>query len=314
MALQRSLSAEAILFDLVTGLRPSDESWVAAICSTPMTATSEVVTLSGPGNVPPVEKMRGAREVGELRDVETRILNDTFQSSFRVKHKEQLYSPPQLISSRSAQLLTRWQQHWGDLASVMVNEGALPESLVYDGQPFFSANHSDYRSGTQSNIVPVSGITAPGAPTGEEMVRAIFAGIARMETFRDDHGKPQHRNPRQFLLVHHPTLLPSVAAALGSTQLANGQTNALVTFGGYSFETHSDSRMDAANGWDEGFALFVRDMRSFVRTTVEEGRVLALLGGSDYNWETLGWAFGIHGTRGIQYASWDSAVRVEMST
>lgn len=293
---------------------PSD-GWVLDVAGDVLRSDQPRETFVGLGSVAPMEKWDGAREERELVAFDHPIENDTFQTSLVVRKRERMYDHTQQIERRIDDLTGRYGQHWNKLAAKALDVGTLAGSLCYDGQPFFSTTHNDGRGEPdQSNLLNV-GAPSGAAPTKDEMHDAIFRALGTFVALKDDLGEPRNEDQRSFVLLYPPHMMQAVAGAIGSPMLEGGTSNDLVAMGGYTFRPRAEPRLSLAGtqDWTLSFALLSTDGRALARMEVEGPNITSKAEGSDYEHDTGNHSYGVDATRGLGYAAWQSAMRINFA-
>lgn len=294
-------------------LRPDPAtSAIEQISGPPISSNQRVETHAGVGNPPQLRRMEGRRMAHDLRDIVYPIPNDKFELTLRVQRDEILFDKTGQVMQKIAGIRQRWADHWAHLAIQALNVAG--STACHDGANYYSTSHSEHRSGTQSNLVTVSGLSSATAPTGKDVHKALWAGIKQFSKFKDDVGEPAHSMPTEFVLQFPPDMLEGVAAALNATQLADGTTattNVIVAVGQYRFNMQIEPRLTAT---DE-ILLHVADGRALRRQVVTgaELRIEQKAEGSDYAFDTDGHEYGILTYRGLGLGDWKSSIKLKLA-
>lgn len=137
---------------------------------------------------------------------------------------------------------------------------AAEASICYDGQYFFDTDHSEGKSGTQSNIVTFdisdegTGGTA-AKPTVDTMEAAIDRGIEQFAALKDASGKYINKSAKNFVIVSGLGYRSAIRRATKLEIMANGRQNIITTGGDYTFKHYVDPGL----GWTNQFAMFRAD-------------------------------------------------------
>lgn len=153
------------------------------------------------GNNPAVREWLDERTSGRPDEYEYVIKNRKWESTLEIKREDVDADQYGQIRLRVQQLAWAARRHKEKLVIQTLVDGTT--GLCYDGQPFFSANHSSGKSGTQSNSV-----------TAAFSVSALQAAIIAMMNFKDDQGEPLGIVPDTILVP--PALMWTVREVLES--------------------------------------------------------------------------------------------------
>jgi len=149
------------------------------------------------------------------------------------------------------------------------------------------------------------------APSVEEMQQTILRGIAAMLAFKDDRGEPMNESARRFLVMVPVGLyLTAVAAVSELTTAALAPNLNPNLIAGMTVDVQMNARLT----WTDSFAIFRTDSptKAFIRQTEQEIEMKAKAEGSEFEFDTDSWQFGIDGWRGVGYGDWRRAIYVTM--
>ncbi len=271
------------------------------------------------GMVPPVTEIVGARTEQQVREIGPWTVTCKLMGvGMRVTREELTLDKTGRVAERVDDLVGRWKQNWHRELMIALKLGE--STACYDAQSFFDTDHAEGKSGTQSNDI-TSTAAVPATPTAAEYQTAIFKSITTLHTVKDDQGEPSWRRPMSFALFIPPAHIEAVAGALKSAAIPGGAgaSNALVSYGQFEFEIVSDPYLATTIGgaaWTTKFALVARSGRAFMRQDQKGWQQLveAKKDGSDYAYDTFGFAFGISGKRVLTYGDWKEAVLCTFTT
>lgn len=262
----------------------------------------------------------GARQAQILRKKEYSITNAKYESTLVIPKEEVERDKSGLLQERMSMFAQDVVAgHWESLGTTLLNAGA--SGLAYDGVAFYSASHVWGDSGTQSNLLTSSAlsaldVTTAAAPTPAEMARIILGVVAHMQGLKNDKGRLINGSARAFQ-IHCPTVnfYSAAVQAVASERLSeSGQIdNPLrgLALAGFKFSvvpnydlTDTDAiqvfRTDGPLG-----ALILQD---------EQEPELSVLGpGSDFYFENDAYKLGVNARRGAGYGFWEYAVNATIS-
>jgi phage major head subunit gpT-like protein len=308
----KSLAPEAVRGFLMHSLdlrnNPQYDAFVNSIAGAPVASPTGQNTYVDLGLLRQMRKRHGPRKVERLRETKFTITNEPYENSLVVYDWEVRRDQFGLVQKRIGQLRETYFMHWQILTSQLL---ALGETeLSYDGVAFFSASHVEADSGTQSNLITITGVVAPDAPTVAEFKRAVWAAISKWRTLKDDFGEPSYLNtsdvwlviPHYYEQVANEALNPRQADTTATTLVVEGTTFHLVV----------DNRQGAASGEPlyRAIELFLGNQTPIVRQTELDLE----LGYKDETFDNRRELYGVDTIRGIGFGDWKSAIKVKLST
>ena len=171
-------------------------------------------------------------------------------------------------------------------------------SLCYDGQPFFSASHSEGESGTQSNIYTGTGTTLA-------QLKADIDGCeARMMAFKDDVGEPVNEGTMKIGIVCHPAMMRSFAE-LNTLSQISGSDNAMK---GRISQITVSGRLTDSNDWY--FANIGEGIKPIIRQIRKPVTFAALEGQSDNGFMRKTYHYGVDSREVFGYGLWQKMIKV----
>lgn len=170
--------------------------------------------------------------------------------------------------------------------------------LCYDGQPFFSASHSEGQSGTQSNIQTGTGVTLANLKDD------IDAAEAKLLSYKDDTGEPWNEGTVKLAIVCHP-LMKRKFEELNTLSQINNSDNGMK--GRISHITYS-SRFTDTN--DYYIADISGDMKPIIKQKRQDPEFNSLEADSDNGFMRKQYLYGIDYRVGFGYGLWQKMVKV----
>lgn len=170
--------------------------------------------------------------------------------------------------------------------------------LCYDGQPFFSASHSEGSSGTQTNLYTGTGVTLA-------QIQADLEGAeARMLNYKDDIGAPVNEGNIQLAVICPPALkvkfeqLNSLAFISQTDNFWKNKISKIV----------STARLTDANDW------YLADISSGLKPIVMQKRreveFTQLEENSEKGFMSKKFHYGVDYRVGFGYGLWQKMIKV----
>ena len=170
--------------------------------------------------------------------------------------------------------------------------------LCYDGQPMFSVSHAEGGSGTQSNLLSGSGVTAAQLSTD------IETAIAALKNYKDDIGEPYNEGEIQIGIVCPPALEAKFKAINTADYITQGVSN---TLKGTIKTIVSSGRLTDANDWY--LADVTPGLKPFVRQIRQAPIFSALEGKSDNGFMRKKYLYGVDSREVFGYGLWQKMVK-----
>lgn len=171
-------------------------------------------------------------------------------------------------------------------------------ALCYDGQPFFSASHSEGESGSQSNLYTGTGTTLA-------QLKADIDGCeARMMSFKDDVGEPVNEGTIKIGIVCPPALMRSFAE-LNTLSQISGSDNAMK---GRIAQITVSGRLTDANDWY--FANIGEGIKPIIRQIRKPVTFGSLEGNSDNGFMRKTYHYGVDSREVFGYGLWQKMIKV----
>lgn len=244
-------------------------SYLDAISTRPIRSDQDSEDYAWLGMVPQMTEMKDGKKFTQLREIPWTVRNSKFQSGIAIPKSHVLYDKTDQVSVRVGELVTRSQSHWNKLitALALAGEGAV----CYDGEYFFDTDHSEGKSGSQSNDISVDISELPTSahgittyPSAGEASLAIMKGVEQIIGFKDDQGEYVNEDMTEFTLMTGMGLGTPLLAAIGAQNIDGGDTNVLFEQDNYRVRLQVTPRL---NAWTDKFAVFATqgDQKPFIR-------------------------------------------------
>lgn len=170
-------------------------------------------------------------------------------------------------------------------------------ALCYDGQAFFSASHSEGKSGTQSNLVSQTGVTLTDLSTD------LVTCVARMKGYKDDQGEPLDESEIQIGIVC-PLALETLFADLNSFEKINNTDNKWRN----KLKIVVSSGRLSGNTWY--FANVKAGLKPFIRQVRKKIEFNSLEGESDNGFMRKVYHYGVDSREVFGYGLWQKMIKV----
>lgn len=271
------------------------------------------------GQVPTMREWQGPRLAKGLHNLTPIIIpNQQYEATLEVNVRDLRRDKTDQLVVRIDEFADRSKTHWASLLSHLLSISETAHS--YDGVPFFSASHTEGESGAQSNIIAVdiSELTAswhglPAIPSIEEVQQAVGLAVTHIMSFKDDRGELNNESARRFLVmvpVHYAMTFqaafnPESVKALPGNMNPNSEDQSP-----FEVRVVANPRLS----WTDKFAVFRADgsTKALIRQSETDIRMRAKGEGSEHEFETDTWHFGIDASRGVWFGHWQRACLVQL--
>ena len=271
------------------------------------------------GMVPQMRQWIGGRLAKGLREVGITIPNLTFEATLEISADDLRRDKTGQLDVRISELARRTLSHWASLLSTLIAAGEAAD--CYDGQYFFDSDHSEGSSGTQTNDLTASEVTALNvstatAPTAAEMAPAMLGVIGHMLTFKDDQGEPMNEDARSFIIMcGTQPIWQAASVAANNPVITDGSgayTNIVSAFGEIKIRVVFNPRLSA---WTTKFGVFRTDsdVRALIRQEEEPVKMDAIAEGSELEFENNVHHYGVKASRNVGYGYWQMAALALLS-
>lgn len=175
------------------------------------------------GGVPGMSERKGDPTFAKPRNAQFAIVHKPWQCGLLIPKEEWLFNKSGMIQKRTVDQVDVALGHPGELVQSLISSGEA--TACYDGQYFFDTDHSEGKSGTQSNDITTA--KAGTTPTASEMKTAILNALAALWGFKDDQGNLVNVNAAEFTVGVPTALYPTLLEAIGLILVVGGNTNIL---------------------------------------------------------------------------------------
>jgi phage major head subunit gpT-like protein len=186
------------------------------------------------GTPPGLSEVKGEKRGEELAEYYYQLRNRTYQAGMNFKREDlERDKTGQMALARTRDFGTRCANHWVKLMSTLLLAGTgTTYGTCYDGNNFFSASHSEKKSGTQKNLLTKTTVSSlqvatAATPTSTEAVKAVLGVVTHMLAILDDQGEPLNADAKNFMVMCSPALWQWLVPALVNTTINQGDTNTI---------------------------------------------------------------------------------------
>lgn len=287
-------------------------SWTSQI-GMMATSTNQQEKYAWLGQTPMFREWKGPRVVKKLLEYDYTLRNLPYEVTIGFKDADLRREKVAQIRSRISDLASRQQAHWAQLISTLITTNGT----CYDGQAFFSASHSEGSSGTQTNLLTSTEVTAlnigtAGQPTAAEAAAIVNGVTGKFFGFKDDQGEYLNTDATSFIImVPTPELLAPMQTAVAAntiTTSGGASVDNPVKGTGWNFQVKYNPRLAASSS--AVFYVFRTDasVKPFIRQ--QEGPVnQTVLGpGSDHYFFEKETLYGMDTSRAAGYGMWQYAL------
>ncbi len=271
------------------------------------------------GMVPSMREFIGGRQAKGFTSNGITIANKVFEATLEVSVDDLRRDKTGQIMLRVGELADRANNHWYSLIASLIKNGG--SQACYDGKNFFSSNHAEGSSGSQSNaltftiasdsVVDSAWRGTTTNPSPHTVQAAVLKAIGAMLGFKDNEGEPMNEGASRFLVMVPPNMMASAAAALALPTLQAGQANVIPALAGnqnLSFDQVTNPRLTAT----DKLIVFRTDARTKPIILQEEvpTEMKALAEGSDEEIKNRRHLYTVEAIRNAGYGMWQQAVQV----
>ena len=310
----KELSSRAIIGLYYKRLeQKSGMDWVNAL-SNYFTSDQESETYKWLGQVPVMREWIGGRQAKGFTTNGLTIENKHFEATLEIPLVDLRRDKTGQITVRVNELADRTNSHWAQLLSkLLIN---AESTVCYDGQYFFDTDHSDGKSGVQSNKLQLDltgfadqidggKVGAATSPSEAAFRLAILKTIQQILSFKDDQGEPMNENASQFLVVVPTSLWYIAKTAMAVPLSVGGSTNAIKVLDEVNISIAQNPRLS----WSDKFAVFRTDssVKPFIRQEEEGVKLKAIAEGSELEFKHDKHWYGVDTWRNAGYGFWQHA-------
>lgn len=250
------------------------------------------------GQSPSMSEWVDERKLKALNSFEYKLTNKSYEATLAVKRDDMEDDRLNAVKIRVDDLARKAKQsHPRKLFFDAVINGTT--DLCYDGQPFFSASHSEGKSGVQSNIVTGTGTSLDQLSTDLETCEA------RMLSYKDDIGEPFNEGSVTISVIV-PVQLKAKFEKLNSLSYIGVNTEN--TWKGRIKVITSSQRLTDANDWyfadsTPGLKPMIRQIRQAVKFESQENQ-------SDDGFNRKIFKYGVDSREVFGYGLWQKMIKV----
>lgn len=291
----------------------SGMDWVEAL-SNYFTSDQESETYKWLGQVPVMRQWIGGRQAKGFTTNGLTIENKHFEATLEIPLVDLRRDKTGQITVRINELADRTNSHWAQLLSkLLIN---AESTVCYDGQYFFDTDHSDEKSGVQSNKIEVDltafvdqidggKVGAVSAPSEAAFRLAVLKTIQQILSFKDNQGEPMNENASKFLVVVPTSLWYIAKTAMAVPLSVGGSTNAIKVLDEVDISIAQNPRLS----WSDKFAVFRTDssVKPFIRQEEEGVKLKAIAEGSELEFKHDKHWYGVDTWRNAGYGFWQHA-------
>jgi len=315
----KELSSRAIIGLYYKRLeQKSGMDWVDAL-SNYFTSDQESETYKWLGQVPVMREWIGGRQAKGFTTNGLTIENKHFEATLEIPLVDLRRDKTGQIKVRVNELADRTNSHWAQLLSKLIINAE--STICYDGQYFFDSDHTDGKSGVQSNKLELDltefGEQIDGGKVGtatspsEAAFRlAVLKTIQQILSFKDDQGEPMNENASQFLVVVPTSLWYIAKTAMAVPLSVGGSTNAIKVLDEVNISIAQNPRLS----WSDKFAVFRTDssVKPFIRQEEEGVKLKAIAEGSELEFKHDKHWYGVDTWRNAGYGFWQHACLTQL--
>jgi len=248
------------------------------------------------GQSPSLSEWVDERKIKSLNEFEYEIENKDYEGTIGVGRNEIEDDQLGNVKIRISDLARKARIHPRKLFFDALVNGTT--DLCYDGQPFFSASHSEGVSGTQSNLHTGTGTTLAQLQADFETAEAA------MLSYKDDTGEPWNEGDLKIGVVCHPALKEKFRQLNTLSQISSTD-NAMK--GRIDQLTYS-SRLTDTNDWY--FADISNGLKPIVKQKRKDPTLESLEGDSDNGFMRKVFYYGVDYRIGFGYGLWQKMIKV----
>ncbi len=248
------------------------------------------------GNVPEMQEFKDEKAPKGLIDHNYTIKNIPYEATIKVDKFALRNDQYGQIKIRIQELAVKARIFPLKLLMTLVVNGTT--QLCYDGQPFFSASHSEGDSGTQSNIVTGTGVTLTNLEDDFNSAVALMLG------YKDDAGATINENATQTLLVVCPIGLKAKFEKLLGAELIGSNTNVMKGVA----RVVASGRLTGNDWYLFDVSGAIKPLILLENMPVEFG---SLEGDSDEGFKRRFYLYGVEWYGSVGYGMWQKAVKID---
>lgn len=206
--------------------------------ATEVTSTNASEDYQWLGSVPAMKEWVDEKVIEKLRGFGYTIKNKDWESTLEVDRNHIEDDQLGLYRPRIMELADEAKRHPDELVSTLRKNGGA--TLCYDGQYFYDTDHVIGKSGSLSNLLTGTGVTAA------QFTADFRAARAALRKFKNDQGKPfVRRTGRLDLIVTIPPDMEGVVEEVANASFISNTENVLKG----AFQYLVDPYLTDVNDW-----------------------------------------------------------------
>lgn len=267
------------------------------------------------GQVPVMREWIGGRQATGFNANGIEVRNKHFEATIEIPVSWMRRDKTGQVNIRIDDLATRANAHWASLLSTLLINGE--STVCYDGQYFFDTDHSEGKSGTQSNDIQVDISAVPAThhgsvtePSVAEMRAAILKGVRQIIGFKDDQGEPLNEAAMQFMVKVPISLMDIAQSAVSLPLVDSGDSNIIPAQPFFNISVVPNARLS----WTDKFAILRTDgsAKPLIRQQETDVDLKVKAEGSEFEFDNDAHQYGIDAWRNVAYGFWQHACLVTM--
>lgn len=284
------------------------------------TSNSASEKYSWLGHVPKLREWKGPRLSKQLLEHDYTITNKKYEVTMDVSLDDLDRDKTGHLDKRIGEFSGGSADHWAELVSTLID--SYSSYTCYDGSAFFAAHSAEGDSGTTTNLLTSTEVSALNvstatAPTAAECTKAILGIIGYMMTFKDDQGRPINRGAKSWTIMCGNVNIwsPMIQAAVKDIINDGGAaTDNILKGAGYNVNVVFNPWLTASS-WTTTFTVYRADAPIPPFIAQQEGSLVvqSLAEGSDYEFDNDAWKFGLKTKRAAGYGFYHYASHATLS-
>lgn len=317
----RKLSSRGIKGMIMADLERSDQiDWPALVATNPLASDQEIETYEWVASQARIRSFKNGRAPTEYDVFELTVKNEPFEASVDIPKIWVERDKTGQIRERIGELGEEGVEHWGELLTDLIENGET--ELGYDETPFFGTTHEQGKSGVFANYLLGSvsafswaNVNDPENPTAAEMAVILMRTVQHMRSWKKGNGKAANQQARKFGVMVPNNMEAATETAISATLLGSSTgsfTNTVAESKRVSFELIPNGNLN----YTKKLYMFRLDKpngKAFIRQQEKDYQIASKAEGSEYEYDTGRWQFGIDASRGVNYGDHYQACEVELT-
>lgn len=281
-------------------------------------SSQAVETYPWLGATPAMREWIGGRNAKGLKENFLEIRNKLYEATLEILVADMRRDKTGQIRARVEEFAGRGNTHWASLLSALIL--VADATVCYDGHYFFDTDHSEGKSGTQSNLLSVDiselPVVVAGSitnPSVEEMQLAIIQAIVAIAGFKDDQGEPMNEMAQQFLVMTPMSLWNTGLNAVATPVQVGASQTAMEGIKQQNFNIQVVPNVRLSS-WTSSFSVFRADgkVKPLIRQAETEIELAVKAEGSEFEFDHKAHQYGVDSSRGVGLGMWQGACKVTL--